>query len=692
MSPRLLSASHRVFWCVVMLACAPSHAPQPAAAPLANQIDPTDRDTTCLPCTDFYQYAEGGWIARAVIPPAQPAVSMSSDLVARAGTFVRELVLTLAADAKAGRLEPGTSRWKIGTFFASCMDTVAINAAGIEPVRAHVALVDAIRTPTDVMRAFGAIHNGGPGGLAPFDLEPQVDPANSRQYTGTLTQEAGFAGLDRDFYFRDDDRSRSLRETYAGHVERMLMLLGLSAESARAEARSVMVVETALARVSMTREATRDEDQFYHPMSMAQFRALTPHVDWDTFIAALNGRVPPHVNVRTLPFFIGFDSLLVAIPVEQWRAFLHWRIAKASAAGLGTAFTDEAFRWSQAQSGVPLAPPRAGRCLAATNNVLGDAIGVEYVKQNFSDAQRARAMAIVANVVDVMRERLAALDWLSPETKAEALRKVATLDRQVGFPRTPRDFSSLRIEAGSYLRNVEAAWEFSTGREWKAMGGSVDRTQWRMTPQTVNALYDQTSNRIIIPAANLQPPVFALDADEALVYGSIGALVGHEFGHAFDPIGRHWDANGNRRDWWTAADVSKYERQTQIVIDQFNAYTVVDSVTHVNGRLTLEENVADLEGVRMAYRALERAIRAGRVQPLVDGFTPAQRFFIGYARGYRTKMREPMARMMAVRDVHAPPKWRVNGPLSMMPEFQAAWGCKSGDAMTHPDASRAKFW
>lgn len=377
---------------------------------------------------------------------------------------------------------------------------------------------------------------------------------------------------------------------------------------------------------------------------------------------------------------------------EAGRAFIEWRIAKVAAPALGSAFNDEAFRWQRAQTGIPQAPPRAARCLAATNNVFGDAIGEEYVRRHFSDAQRERALAVVNDVVDVMRERLVALDWMSAATKTEALKKIETLDRQVGFPRGTKDYGPLTVTPSAYLRNVGSAWELSTGREWKAMNKPVERSTWRMTAQTVNALYDETANRIIIPAANLQPPDFGLDADLALVFGSIGALVGHELGHAFDPIGRRWDANGNRREWWTAADIAKYDRQTRIVVEQFYAYMVIDSTTHVNGRLTLEENVADLEGIRLAYRALERAVRAGRVRPLVGGFTPSQRFFIGYARRHRAKVREQAAHMLALRDVHAPAQWRVNGPLSMMPEFHAAWGCRSGDAMWRADSLRATFW
>jgi putative endopeptidase len=657
-------------------------------------IDRSTMDTTCSACSDFFDYANGGWLRTAKIPASKTGLGSFTALSDSNQAVVHRILDDDAAAARAGSAKPGTNEWKIGTFYASCMDTVAIAARGIEPIRPLLDSIARINSTSDLIRVFGASERRN--GLAPFNLAPAADPKNNKETVVSASQ--GGLGLpDREYYLRTDPRSEDLRKQYVAHVAKMLELSGESAPEASADADRIMALETSLARAAMPRVAMRDPNAVYHKMTLAEFQRTTPHIDWHAYLASLGVKRASTVNVRTPAFFTALDSLVASVPLDTWKAYLRWHAVRVAAPTLGPAFVDEDFHFNgTVMRGLEEQEPRWQRCAAATNAALGWAVGQEYVKRDFSPEARARAVQMVDNLVSALRERIAQLDWMSAPTRQQATAKLDAFLRKVAYPDTWRDYSALHVRPGAYYENVAAAESWNRQRGWARLGKPVDRTEWSMIPPTVNASYSPTLNQIQFPAGILQPPFFDPNADDAVNYGAIGAVIGHEMSHGFDDQGRQYDAQGNLRDWWTPEDATKYKAAAQKLADQFSAYTVIDSSTHVNGRLTLGENIGDLGGLTIAYAALEKALAAKRAKgesiPNIDGFTPEQRFFLSWARIWREIQRPEAERLQVATNPHSPGKWRVNGPLSDMPEFRQAWGCKEGDPMVRPDSLRVRIW
>jgi putative endopeptidase len=574
------------------------------------------------------------------------------------------------------------------------MDTAGIAARGIEPLRSTLAAMGAINSTSDLVRVFAAADRRS--GMAPFAVGPAPDPRNNQETIVSASQ--GGLGLpDREYYLKTDARSEELRRQYVDHVAKTLQLIGESQSQASADADKVMALESSLARAALPRVAMRDPNAVYHKMPLGEFQRLTPHIDWHTYLTAVGGSRATTVNVRTPAFFTALDSLITGVPIEEWKTYLRWHAASSAAPLLGPSFVAEDFRFnSTVMRGVQEQEPRWRRCAAATNAALGWAVGQEYVKRDFTPEARARAAQMVDNLVSALRERIAQLDWMSPATKRQATAKLDAFLRKVAYPDSWRDYSTLLVRQGAYFENTTSAGEWNRRRGWARLGKPVDRTEWTMVPPTVNASYSATLNQIQFPAGILQPPFFDPDADDAVNYGGIGAVIGHEMSHGFDDQGRQFDAQGNLRDWWTAEDATKYKAEAQRIVDQFNAYTVIDSTTHVNGRLTLGENIGDFGGLTVAYAALEKALAARRARgekiAAIDGFTPEQRFFLSWAQIWREIQRPEAERLQVATNPHAPAKWRVNGPLSNMPEFTQAWGCKDGDPMVRPDSLRPRIW
>ena len=676
---------------VLVVAAAHSLAAQTTAN---HAIDRSSMDTTCSACSDFFDYANGGWLRTARIPAAKTSFGSSSLLSDSNQAVVHRILDDDAAAVRAAAAKPGTNQWKIGAFYASCMDTVAIAARGIEPLRPLLDSIARINSTDDLIRVFGASERRN--GIAPFMLGPAADPKNSKETIVSASQ--GGLGLPgREYYLRTDARSENLRKQYVEHVAKMLELTGEPEAQAATDASQVMALETALAEAAMPRVAMRDPNAMYHKMSLAEFQKSTPHIDWRAYLATLNVRRATTVNVRTPRFFVALDSLVQAVPLDTWKAYLRWHAARVAAPTLGPAFVDEDFRFNgTVMRGLQAQEPRWQRCAATTNAALGWAVGQEYVKRTFSPQARERAVQMVDNLVSALRERIAQLDWMSPATKKQATTKLDAFLRKVAYPDTWRDYTTLHVRPGAYYENVAAAEAWNRRRGWARLGKPVDRTEWSMIPPTVNASYSPTLNQIQFPAGILQPPFFDPNADDAVNYGAIGAVIGHEMSHGFDDQGRQYDAQGNLRDWWTPEDAAKYRAAAQKLVDQFDAYTVVDSSTHVNGRLTLGENIGDLGGLTIAYAALERALAAKRAKgeaiPNIEGFTPEQRFFLSWAQIWREIQRPEAERLQVATNPHSPAKWRVNGPLSDMPEFRKAWGCKEGDPMVRPDSLRVRIW
>jgi putative endopeptidase len=662
---------------------APSVAPPPASAVRA--FDRSSLDTTCAPCSDFFRFANGGWLGRTEIPAAFPTWGSFNELYVHNLDVLHDV---LEAAARDGAAPPGSNRRMLGTFYGTCLDSTAADAAGIEPLRPELDRIARVGSPAQLQAEAARLHRFGARVLFSFTAGPDAKQSSE------VIAEAGQGGLglpDRDYYTKTDSASERLKQAYVAHVARMLELSGAAAAEAGGAAQRIMAIESDLAGASMTRVQQRDPNAVYHKMSVAELGALSPAIAWSDYFAAVGAPAVSALNVRQPDFFRRVSDLVRERPIDDWRWYLRWHLLERAAPWLGAPLVDEAFRFEQLLTGVKEQQPRWRRCVQATDNALGEALGQEYVARAFSPEAKQRALDMVHNLEAVMRDRLHALDWMSDATRQQALAKLAAYANKIGYPDRWRDYAGLAVEQGPFVTNLLSASEFDATRRLAEIGKPVDRSRWGMTPPTVNAYYNPRMNEIVFPAGILQPPFFNPDADDAINYGGMGAVIGHELTHGFDDAGRQYDADGNLRDWWTQADGDRFKAQAQLVADQFSGYVAVDSL-HVNGRLTLGENLADLNGLRIAYAAFERSIAARPRPPLIDGFTPEQRFFLGWAQIWREKYRDAYARLLVATNPHSPPRWRVDGPLSNMTEFAQAFGCQAGDEMVRVDSLRPRIW
>ncbi len=655
------------------------------------QTEPIDRanmDTTCSACSDFYRFANGGWIRRTTIPASYGSFSGFRELADRNQAVLHAILDSSAAAVKARKLTPQSPTWKVGAYYASCMDTAAINAKAAAPVRLDLATVAAIKSRKGLTKALATLERSV--GAAPWGDGPTQDSRDAANTIAGLYQ-GGLTLPNKEYYTRTDSASRAIRDNFVAHMTRMFTLLGDSPAKSAAEAQTVLAFETKLADISKTPVELRDPVANYHRMTVAQADSLTPHISWGSFYATLGAPSVAKIDVGQPEFFKGIDSLLATAPLDDWKTYLRWRVVHATARTLSTPFVKENFAFERMFTGATEMQPRWKRCANETDHQLGELLGQEYVKRTFTPEAKARAVAIVDNLVKALRARIEQLDWMSPATKNEALVKLDAFTRKIGYPDKWRDYSTLTLTSGNYYANQQAATHWALQRDLRKIGKPTDRTEWGMTPPTVNAYENPLLNEIVFPAGILQPPFFDPNADDAVNYGAMGAVIGHEMSHAFDDQGRQYDKAGNLRDWWTAEDARKYNIEANKIVDQFNGYTVLDTATHVNGRLTLGENIGDFGGLTVAYAAMERAIGPGP-HPLIDGFTPEQRFFLGWAQVWREVSRPESLRWQVGSNEHSPAIWRVNGPLSNMPEFRAAWGCQPGDPMVRPDSLRPHIW
>jgi len=602
---------------------------------------------------------------------------------------VHDVIEASAKEAREGKASPGSNVYKIGAYYDACMDTVAIEKLGTKPIEATAARIAAIKSIDQLPAALAELEKTD--GLAPFGVGAGPDLKNSNR----LITNAGQGGLslpEKNYYISADTSMKKIRDAFVTHVANMFQLYGENATDAKAHAQTVLDIETKFAQASMDRVAMRNPTALYHIMTIAQFDSLTPHIKWESFLAAQGAPKATEINVGQPEFFKAMDGLLVSVPLDDWKTLLRWRLLSASANALPKQFADERFSFQRLFTGQRERLPRWKSCTSNTMGTLGEAVGQEYVKRTFTPEAKARAKAIVDNMVSVLHDQIGQLDWMSDSTKKQALAKLDAFTRKIGYPDKWRDYSKLEVARGEYYGNLHRATSWATAVNWNKLGKPVDKSDWQITPDQVNAYYNPLWNEIVFPAGILQPPFFDPNADDAINYGAMGAVIGHEMSHGFDDQGRSFDAQGNLRDWWTKDDADKYNAQAQRVVDQFNAYTIVDSTTHVNGKLTLGENIGDLGGLKIAYIAMEKAMKTKGRQPNIDGFTPEQRYFLGWAQVWRTLQRDEAAKAQVNTNPHAPAKWRVNGPLSNMPEFKAAWGCKDGDPMVRPEGLRARIW
>ncbi|HEY6867052.1 MAG TPA: M13 family metallopeptidase [Candidatus Eisenbacteria bacterium] len=683
--PGRLPAALALAFALAFHAAAAHAATSPAAPAGARPIDPANIDTSVRPGDDFFRYANGKWLETHPIPPDESRWGAFSELIEHNQEVLHDI---LEAAAKRGGAAPGSAPQLAGDFYASAMDSAAIEAAGTRPLEEELGR---IRSVHDVPSLEDEIARLEARGLrAPFALFAAQDAKRSTEVIVQVAQ-SGLGMPDRDYYTKKDDASQKLRDQYLAHVTRMFALLGDEAGAAAANARTVLDLETRLAEASMTRVERRDPDATYHRVSFDSLAILAPGIDWPRIFTQLGITGRPRVNVAQPAFMAQVGVMLTSVPVADWRTYLRWHLANATAEYLGTAFVDENFDFNgRILTGTTVLRPRWKRMVQVVDQNVGEALGQLYVERAFSPSARDRARRMVAELRAELRARIQQLEWMSPETKQQALRKLDAFAVKIGYPDTWRNYTGLTIDRGPLVLNVMRARAFEFERVINKLGKPVDRKEWGMTPPTVNAYYNARMNEIVFPAGILQPPFFDANADDAVNYGGIGAVIGHEMTHGFDDQGRKSDAEGNLADWWTPADQKQYDARTGLVEKQFDGYVAVDSV-HVNGKLTLGENLADLGGLSIAYGAFEKTLK-GKSRKPIDGFTPEQRFFLSYAQIWRQNSRPEALKLRINTDPHSPGMFRCNGPLSNMPEFAQAFDLKDGEPMVRPAAVRAKIW
>jgi len=656
--------------------------PSAASGETRHGIFPADMDTTASPCQDFHQFADGGWLRSHPIPAA----------FARWGTFSvlgdrnREILRKILEEAGAGKEAAGSDGQKIGNFYAACMDEAKVEADGARPISPEIDRIEKISDAGSLAAEVARLHERGVNAL--FGFGSQQDRKNSEEVIVAAVQ--GGIGLpDRDYYLKDDEKTRKIRDQYSAHVAKMMELLGDEPARAAAEAKDILGIETLLAQASMTRVERRDPGATYHRMTLAAVRDLAPDFEWKAYWESI-GAPPSAVNVAQPDFLRGMAKDLRDIPLARWKTYLRWRLLDAAAPSLSSKFVDEDFDFNgRTLNGTKELLPRWKRCVSATDAQLGFALGRKYAETAFPPASKARADELVRNLIAALRDDLATLPWMGEATRKAALVKLAAFTPKIGYPDKARDYSAYRVGRESHAANVLAGNLFEFHRDLAKVGKPLDRSEWAITPPTVNAYYSPPRNEIVFPAGILQPPFFDGEADDAVNYGAIGAVIGHEMTHGFDDQGRKFDAHGNLRDWWSDEDRKNYEQRAACVEKQFDGY-VVEEGLHENGKLVLGESIADLGGLALAWRAFQKSLEGKPEPPSIDGFTAAQRFFLGYARVWAENDRPEYARVKVATDPHPLDRFRAIAAPSNLPEFTKAFGCKAGDAMVRAD--RCLIW
>jgi predicted metalloendopeptidase len=660
--------------------------PRTVAAAHERAFDPADLDTTCKPCQDFFQFVSGGWIKHNPIQPEYPSWGRFNELQNKNQEVLRQILEAAAQNKNAA---PGSIEQKIGDFYAACMDTNQIEAAGVKPIEPELDRIAAITNIAQLQDEVAHLQSLGTRAFFAFGAEQ--DDKNSQQVIGGASQ-GGLGMPDRDYYVKDDDHSKQLRDQYVQHVARMMELAGDSPDQASAEARTVLGIETQMARTSKTRVERRDPAANYHKMDSAQLRGLTPGFSWDTYFRNVGFPQIHAVNVGQPEFFQALDKQLKSVPISDWKSYLRWHLIHASAPALSSKFVDENFNFNgRILTGAKEIQPRWKRCVNSTDRNLAEALGQKYVEKAFPPQAKARAREMVQNLVAALHSDLETLPWMSDPTRKQALAKLAAIDLKIGYPDKWRDYSAYQVQRASYIENLQRGSEFEFHRDLAKIDKPVDRTEWEMSPPTVNAYYDPNMNEIVFPAGILQPPFFDASADDALNYGGIGAVIGHEMTHGFDDEGSQYDAQGNLRNWWTPQDMKNFKDRAACIEKQFDSFVVADDL-HENGKLVLGESIADLGGLTIAHMAFDQTL-AGKPEPAkIDGFSAEQRFFLSYARIWGTTARPEYERMMVTVDPHPLPRFRAAGALMNTPEFAQAFSCQAGDPMVKTADQLCKIW
>lgn len=637
-------------------------------------------DLAAQPCDNFFQYACGTWLKKNPIPPDRSRWGRFDELEERNLAILRDILEKNSKDDPAR----AAIDQKIGDYYASCMDEPAIDRKGTTPLEPELKRIGGIADLTALSDEVARLHVLGVNAL--FNFTSGQDAKDSTQVIGQADQ--GGLGLpDRDYYFKDDAKSVETRKRYAEHVQKMFELLGRPSDKAAGEAQAVMKIETALAKGALDRVSRRDPVKVYHKMTIQELGAINESFAWPKYFAGVGGPAIRSLNVAEPEFFKQMQTVLRATSLDDWKTYLTWHLVHAEAPLLPAAFVNENFNfYGKLLTGAKELRPRWKRCVSFADNELGEALGRRYVEQTFGAEGKQRTLKMVRALETALGEDIQNLDWMTPATKQKAMEKLHAIANKIGYPEKWRDYSTVKIVRGDALGNSARASTFEFHRQLAKIGKPVDRLEWQMTPPTVNAYYDPQMNNINFPAGILQPPFYDNRADDAVNFGGIGAVIGHELTHGFDDEGRQFDPKGNLRDWWTERDAKEFEKRAGCIADEYSGFTAVDDL-HLNGKLTLGENTADNGGVRIAYMALMNTL-AGKTVPKIDGFTPAQRLFLGWGQIWCESNTPEIARLMAQTNPHSPGEYRVNGVLRNMPEFGQAFGCTLGQKMTPKDACR----
>jgi putative endopeptidase len=680
-----------LFGAIALFAQTDSPSPTPTASSNENSrpISPSDMDLSVKPADDFFSYATGGWMKRTEIPPEYSRWGSFNELIEHNNDALHEIAEKASKITVDPKLAPETQ--KVGDFYASGMDEQSIDAARAQPLDNEFKKIENLKDRQDLLKEIAHLHMIGVNAF--FGFGSGQDAKDSVHDIAQAVQ--GGLGLpDRDYYTKTDDASKKLREQYVEHVAKMLILLGDPADKAGDEAKRILAFETKLAEASRTQVQLRDPQKNYNKMPVRQLQQLTPNWNWNDYFKVIELVDPGEVNVQQPEFFKAADALFKSASMDDWKTYLRWQLIDATASELSKDFVDEDFNFNQRiLEGKQQIKPRWKRVVTDEDGAIGDAFGKLYCAYYFPPKAKERALELINNLKEALAERLKTLDWMDEPTKKEALKKLAAMGVKIGYPDKWLDYSLLKIDRGPFVLNGIRAAEFASDRSVNKIGKPVDRTDWGMTPPTVNAYYNPTMNEIVFPAGILQPPFFYFNADDAVNYGGIGATIGHEMTHGFDDQGRQYDASGNLRDWWSPKSAVEFKKRAQAIVQQFNEYEPLPGL-HVNGELTQGENIADLGGVKLAYAALQKALDKNpqaRTQK-IDGFTPEQRFFLSFATIWKSKIRDEDLKLRLNTDPHSPAQYRVNGPLSNLTEFQKAFDVPDGSKMVRPANKRVNIW
>jgi len=648
-------------------------------------FDVANMDTSVSACANFFQYANGGWTAKNPIPAAFSRWGRFEVLDEQNIAVLHGILDQLLAKKS---FKAGSNEQKIADYYRSCMDEPGIEGQGITPLQPELDRIAAINDVASLQAEIARFHAYRIPAV--FGFGAGQDFKNSQAVIAQAVQ--GGLGLpDRDYYTKDDEKSRQTRDEYAKHVARMFELMGDSSDRAAAEAKTVIDIERKLAENSSTRVQRRDPEANYHPMNRTELSALTPHFDWRNYFAGVGLPTIDKINVGQPQFFKAADKFLTSISLDDWKTYLRWHLLNSSATTLSAKFVQEDFNFSgKYLQGTKEIQPRWRRCIVSTDRALGEALGQLYIQKTFTPAARARAQEMVKNLVEALRSDLTTLSWMSDETRKKAISKLDAFIRKIGYPDKWRSYEALQVSRGPFYNNTISARQFEVKRNLGKIGKPVDKTEWGMSPPTVNAYYNPSINEIVFPAGILQPPFYDPKADDAFNYGGIGVVIGHEMTHGFDDSGARFDADGNLAMWWTPDDFKKFKERTDCVVNQFDSYEVEPGL-HQNGKLVVGESVADLGGLAVAYAAYQKSLN-GKKPRVIAGFTPEQRFFLGYAQIWAQNIRPEAARLRVATDPHPLGRFRVNGPLSNMPLFATAFQCKAGDPMVRPADKRCQIW